>query len=507
MHGEKQRLTSANCATMSQTHCRDLNSCQPSRRSANSRSPGPPCPPRGARDVSTSTADAPNVAASIPTAQPAPTATMRTPDIAAPARLAEFSDSRISAVPDWSSATSTICGMSAREAGMNRAFAAPFSAESPVSKPIGAYPEMKSAATAPCAANASRSDVTIIRYRGNRSASAPPKIRNTICAIDRPASTVPSLAAEPPGCPSTPNASATGAIDVPSSETPRARKIWRNVCSRNIPRSRFMTPEYAAGLTGGKRRKRQEITHTNSGERIAAPGRFKECKTKYDTPFNRQIALYHGYRRRVGPSPARPGSAAVGRVVRGEQAGCGVVGVGRGRHAKRLEQLVEVEPDLGRERPERADAPGRGSLRLRGHAGRLRPAGLDAVASVEHVADHGRRRHVLADLHGRRDVLGHVDHQPRIPAIAQLVGNPPAARPAAGITGRAGDDAVAQSVDRTRPGEVDALVDALEDQVGDAAERVEVAGRDGGADDLGLLGGPERGGKLQAELIGLGHPA
>src|SRR3984885_2665532 len=87
----------------------------------------------------------------------------------------------------------------------------------------------------------------------------------------------------------------------------------------------------------------------------------------------------------VRPGPARPGSAAVGRVVRGEQAGGGVVGVGRGRHAKRLEQLVEVEPDLGRERPERADAPGRGSLRLGGHARRLGPAGLDTVASVEHV--------------------------------------------------------------------------------------------------------------------------
>ena len=57
-------------------------------------------PLRGAREVSTRTAEMAKVAASIPTAQPAPTATMITPETAAPARLAEFSASRMKAFAD-----------------------------------------------------------------------------------------------------------------------------------------------------------------------------------------------------------------------------------------------------------------------------------------------------------------------------------------------------------------------------------------------------------------------
>jgi hypothetical protein len=133
---------------------------------------------------------------------------------------------------------------------MNKAFAAPLIAESATSRANGGVPVMNSAATLACAANASRSELTMIRYLGKRSASAPPKSRNTTCATDRPASTIPSRAAEPPGSPRTAKASATGAIDVPSRDTARARKMFRKAGRRISPRSRFLTSdEYAANNT------------------------------------------------------------------------------------------------------------------------------------------------------------------------------------------------------------------------------------------------------------------
>ena len=197
----------------------------------------------------------------------------------------------------------------------------------------------------------------------------------------------------------------------------------------------------------------------------------------------------------------------VRRVVRGKNPVGVVIAVRRGGYPQRLEQFVEVNPDHGRERAIPADIPGRGKLRLRGQAARLRPAGLDAVVSVEHVGDHGRGRHVLADGNGRRDVFGHVDHQPGIRAVGELVGDPPSAGPPGGLAGRVGDDRVAESIDRARPAEVDAHVDALGNQVTDGPQRVAVAGRargrlpgfavfshaagdgDADADNLGLLAG------------------
>ena len=122
-----------------------------------------PRPVRGAPDVSTSTAETPNVAASIPMAQPAPTATMTTPEIAAPARPAEFCESWISALADCNSDGFTICGTRPRDAGINKAFAAPLTAESATSGAVGGVPEINSAATPACAASASRSEPTMIR--------------------------------------------------------------------------------------------------------------------------------------------------------------------------------------------------------------------------------------------------------------------------------------------------------------------------------------------------------
>src|SRR5262249_13548188 len=147
-----------------------------------------------------------------------------------------------------------------------------------------------------------------------------------------------------------------------------------------------------------------------------------------------------------------------------------------GRYAQRVEQFVEVNPDPGWERAGPADAPGLRKLRFRGHPACLRPTDLDAVAPVEHGGDHGRGRHTLAGLNGRRDVFGQIDRQPRTRAMVEPVGDPPSAGPP-GVLARAGDDGVTESVDRARPTEVDALVDPLGNQPGDAAKRVEVAGR------------------------------
>ena len=121
----------------------------------------------------------------------------------------------------------------------------------------------------------------------------------------------------------------------------------------------------------------------------------------------------------------------------------------------------------------------------------LRPPGFDAVAAVVHRADHGGGRHALAGLDGRDDVFTDIDNQPRRWAAGQPVGDPSPAGPPEVCPGHAGDDRVAQSMDRAHPGEVDALVDALENQAADPAQRVAVATPGstghGGADDLGRL--------------------
>ena len=68
--------------------------------------------------------------------------------------------------------------------------------------------------------------------------------------------------------------------------------------------------------------------------------------------------------------------------------------------------------------------------------------------------------------------------------------HPPPGHPPASPR-RAGDDSVAESVDRARPPKLDALVDALGDQAVGVAERVEVDGAHGDAlpDLLGLARG------------------
>jgi aromatic-L-amino-acid/L-tryptophan decarboxylase len=197
------------------------------------------------------------------------------------------------------------------------------------------------------------------------------------------------------------------------------------------------------------------------------------------------------------------------RVVRREEPERLLVAVGSCGHSERDQQFVHVEPDIGGEGASPADAPGHRELRFGVPAARLRPAHLDALASLEHVADHGGGRHLLAGLDGGRDVLGHVDLKPLVHAAGQLVGDPPAVPPRV-IRHRFGDDTVAEGVDRARPAEVDTLVDTLRNQVADVTQRVEVAGPGGeaDADDLGLLADldTEQARDPQAERVGLGYP-
>ena len=155
--------------------------------------------------------------------------------------------------------------------------------------------------------------------------------------------------------------------------------------------------------------------------------------------------------------------------------------------------------------------PASGNWRFRGQSALLRPSDLDAIASGEHVGDHRGGRHVLAGLNGWRDIFSQVDRQPRIRAVSQLVRDPPSTRPSGGIPVCIGDDSVAQSVDRTRPAEIDAHVDALGNQATDVTERVLITGtfnRDAEADDLGLLAGlgTQRARETHADKISLSHP-
>jgi hypothetical protein len=102
--------------------------------------------------------------------------------------------------------------------------AAPLTAASAATGPSGAVPAMNSPAMAPWAAKATRSEPAITRWRGNRSASTPPASRDATSAAALLASTSPSSVAEPPGRPRIANASATGAIAVPSQEIAWAAK-------------------------------------------------------------------------------------------------------------------------------------------------------------------------------------------------------------------------------------------------------------------------------------------
>jgi hypothetical protein len=89
----KQPLTTANCPTSSQTHGRELNSRQPSRRSARIVD-GAPRAAWATRIPISSAAEAANVAASKASAHPEPTVATSTPATAEPMMLVLFWASR-----------------------------------------------------------------------------------------------------------------------------------------------------------------------------------------------------------------------------------------------------------------------------------------------------------------------------------------------------------------------------------------------------------------------------
>src|SRR5260370_42419644 len=76
--------------------------------------------------------------------------------------------------------------------------------------------------------------------------------------------------------------------------------------------------------------------------------------------------------------------------------------------------------------------------------------------------------------------LGQEDVESVGRSAGERVGDPPAARPAGGVPRGVGGGRVADGVDRTRPAEVNAHVDALRYQAVDGAERISVSRRRGG---------------------------
>src|SRR5207249_2000947 len=90
----------------------------------------------------------------------------------------------------------------------------------------------------------------------------------------------------------------------------------------------------------------------------------------------------YGCRRwRSRPLELSPAGGVVGR----EKPMRGLGAVGRGGHSQRVEQLVEVHPDPGRERAEPGDAAGLRELRFGGQASWLCPPGFGAVAASNMV--------------------------------------------------------------------------------------------------------------------------
>ena len=96
---------------------------------------------------------------------------------------------------------------------------------------------------------------------------------------------------------------------------------------------------------------------------------------------------------------------------------------------------------------------------MSGIAGRIRPAGLDAVRAGVHLADDGARRDGRPDLDTRLDVLGDIDDEPARRPVGQLVADEGSSRPSGTVGGQ--HDAVADRVDRAESAVVDSLVDAF----------------------------------------------
>ena len=219
-------LMTAKAATTAHTHWRDANSRQPWRRSASM----PALSSRTARGTRIRAMSRPltrKVAASTASAQPAPATATSTPATAAPRIRAPLVDSRSTALADCSESAGTVAGTRPVEAGMNTATAVPLTALSSIACSRRGVPRRNSAASSPWLAKARRSAAAMTRWRGSRSAIAPPTRTKTAMGSSCAASTSPRVEAPDPGSSRTAKARATGARAVPSTEIVRAASSSR----------------------------------------------------------------------------------------------------------------------------------------------------------------------------------------------------------------------------------------------------------------------------------------
>ena len=102
--------------------------------------------------------------------------------MATPAIRVEFRDRLKRAFACWSRPWLTICGTRPVDAGMKNADAPPLIAPSTMRCQVCATPLSSTTAAAICDAPLRRSEVTMTRWRGSRSAQTPPARRKTRCA-------------------------------------------------------------------------------------------------------------------------------------------------------------------------------------------------------------------------------------------------------------------------------------------------------------------------------------
>src|ERR1700722_3151693 len=219
--------------TLTNSHRRELNACQPSRSSAIVLRRGGNA--TGARrSICRDAALTMNAAPSNASPHPAPAATTRTPPTAGPRIDAMFSLTPIKAFACCSCSALTVWGSSPVEAGPKKAFAKPYTACRQASSQMWAEPLSKSAALAPCTPARPKSENSITAWRGRRSDHTPPMRTNTIRGSERAARIRPRSRTDPVSC-RTPNARATGATPSPIDEIPCPTTNSRNDLSPRTP--------------------------------------------------------------------------------------------------------------------------------------------------------------------------------------------------------------------------------------------------------------------------------
>lgn len=179
-----------------------------------------------------------NISPLAMSAHPPPNSTTVPPLSTAPATLEVLAPSPSRALPVCSRSVGTTSGMIPVSAGNSTAIDVPLTAAAAAIAGSGVQPVSSIAPREKKASAFSDSPAIITRWRGNRSAMTPPTSMNTTIGSDSAVSTTDSVVASAPGRPRTPNARATGANALPSTEIVRAVSSRLNRRSRSSPRSR-----------------------------------------------------------------------------------------------------------------------------------------------------------------------------------------------------------------------------------------------------------------------------